>query len=146
GREGWVVVGRLARQRGRHDRLQPLRLLALPALVALHELRQHLGAEELEALHDVFVAVLPRLAAEDHLVDAALLVPTQVVTDLVGSADGAPQPEEAALLHDLRAEAIAVARRGLDCFRRVAPLTTSRAVLRPDVGAPGPVTTEDVVV
>src|SRR4029077_8823096 len=68
------------------------------------------------------------------------------VTDLVGGADGAPQPEEAALLHDLRAEAIAVARRGLDRFRRVAPLTTSRAVLRPDVGAPGPVTTEDVVV
>ena len=43
-------------------------------LVALRELGQHLAAEQLERFHDVLVAVLAGLEAEDHLVDAALLV------------------------------------------------------------------------
>ena len=68
----------------------------------------------------MLVAVVARLRAEDHLVDAALLVAPQVVADLVGGADRAAETEEAALLHDLRAEAVAVARRRLHRFGRVA--------------------------
>ena len=65
------------------------------ALVALLELRQHLAAEQLEALHDVLVAVLARLRREDHLVDAALLVAAQVLAHLLGRADRAAQPADA---------------------------------------------------
>src|SRR5262249_25558260 len=74
-----VVVGRRQRRvvrRGlaRHDllehRLEARRLVPLRLLVPLLELGQHLATEELEALHDVLVAVLARLRREDHLVDA----------------------------------------------------------------------------
>ena len=58
-------------------------------LVAVRELGQHLLPEELERFHDVLVLVLAGLVAEDHLVDAALLVAQQVLADLVGRADRA---------------------------------------------------------
>ena len=48
-------------------------------------------SEQLEALHDVLVAVPAGLADEHHLVDAELLVATQVLADLLGGADRAPQ-------------------------------------------------------
>ena len=51
---------------------------------------------------------LPAWLHEDHLVDAALLVAPEVVADLVGRADRAAEPADAALLHDLGAEPVAV--------------------------------------
>ena len=53
---------------------------------------------------------LPACDAEDHLVDAALLVAAQVVADLVGRADRAAQPEERPPATILRAETLAVRR------------------------------------
>ena len=113
---------------------------------AFHELGEHPGAEELEALHDVLVAVLAGLAAEDHLVDATFLVAPEVVTDLVGRADGAAQTEEAALLHDLGAEPVAVARGGLHRLRHVPTVAALHAVLGPRVGGARVMTTEHVIV
>ena len=63
----------------------------------LEELRQHLSSEQLEALHDVLVAVLARLADEDDLVDAVVLVAAQVVAHLGGRADGAAQATAGAI-------------------------------------------------
>src|SRR5947208_6319133 len=82
-----MVGGRFACQHGVEHRRQALGLLARPTLLAVLELGQHLAAEQLEALHDVLVAVAPRLAREDHLVDAVALVAPQVVADLGGRAD-----------------------------------------------------------
>ena len=86
-----------------------LRSLSRALRFALGELGKHFLPEQLEALHDVLVAVLPRLRAEDHLVDADLLVAPQVLADLVGRADRTAQPAEP-VLDDLGAEALVVAR------------------------------------
>ena len=101
-----VIRRRLARHRRFDHRLETTRLVLLELLVAFQELGQHLSAEQLEALHDVLVAVVARLAAEDHLVDTRFLVAREVVADLVGRADRAAEAEEALLLHDLRAQAV----------------------------------------
>ena len=55
----------------------------------------------------MLVAVLAGLEAEDHLVDAALLVTGEVLADLVGRADRAAQAADT-LLDDLRAEPVLV--------------------------------------
>ena len=61
------------------------------SLVALDELGQHLAPEQLDRLHDVLVPGAAGLEHEDHLVDAGLLVATQVLTRLLGRAGAAPQ-------------------------------------------------------
>ena len=140
------MIGRgLAGHHRLDDRLEPLRLVARGLLVAVLELGQHLAPEQLEALHDVLVAVLARLRAEDHLVDAALLVAPQVVAHLVRRADRAAQPEDA-VLHDLRAEPVVVRAGRGDRFRVVALLRPPLLVLGPHVGRARRVPAEHVVV
>ena len=74
-----MVGGGLARQDGIDHGRQPCGLFTLLTFLTVLELGEHLATEELEALHDVLVAVLAGLEAEDHLVDPALLVPPQVI-------------------------------------------------------------------
>ena len=57
----------------------------------LGELGHDLTGEQLERLADVLVLVLARLAHEDQLVDARVLVAAHQLADLVGRADGAAQ-------------------------------------------------------
>jgi hypothetical protein len=96
-REGVVAdVGSLvhlgpAGHRGLDRRSQPLGLGGHLRLVALGELGQHLAAEQLDRLHDVLVAVPSGLEHEDHLVDAGLLEPPQVLAHLGRRADAAAQ-------------------------------------------------------
>src|SRR5262245_23782740 len=145
GRERRVIRGRLARHDLVDDRGQPLLLFLDGLLVSLEELGQDLAAEQLEALHDVLVLVLARLAHEDDLVDATLLVPEQELSDLLGRAHRAAEAAEAAL-HDLGPEAVGVRRRRVHGAGVEALLAPLALVLRPHVGDTGLVATEDVVV
>ena len=89
--------------------------------------------------------VLARLAHEDHLVDAALLVAAQVLAHLVGRAD-APRSPPSPSSHDLGAEPVPCSRPRLHRLGVVALLAALRLVLGPDVGAAGLVLAEHVVV
>ena len=78
---------------------------------------------------------LPACEAEDHLVDAALLVAPQVLADLVGRADRAAEPADA-LLDDLGAEPVLVLAprrpplRGRSRARRGAAWNSSHTLVR----------------
>ena len=77
---------------------------------------------------------LPACEAEDHLVDAALLVAPQVLADLVGRADRAAQAADA-LLDDLRAEPVLVRRGGEHRLGVVAVLGAALLELGPHARA-----------
>src|SRR2546430_1689139 len=125
-------------------RCHALGLRAGAPLLALLELGQNLAAEQLEALHDVLVAVATRLAREDELVDAVLLVAAEVFAHLLRGADGAAEPLRV-VEHDLGLEAIAVGGGGRDRRRVVAGGGPARLVLGPQIGPCGTVAAEDVV-
>src|SRR5207244_7142464 len=88
-------------------------------------------SEQLEALHDVLVAVAPRLAREDHLVDAVALVAPQVVADLGGRAHRAAEPARV-VENDLGPETVGV-RGGRDRCRLVPGGGPALLVLGPQV-------------
>jgi hypothetical protein len=114
----------------------------IPRVGVRRELGQHLGAEELERLADVLVAVAPGLQDEDDLVDTRRLVAPAQVGDLIGRADRAAQRAQA-LLHDAKPERGLV---GGDDAAGEADLVTPGQELLVDVRAAGPVIAEDVVV
>src|SRR5947207_7413116 len=90
----------------------------------------------------MFVAVPPRLAGEDDLVDAELLVAPQVVPYLRGGADGTAQTF-AAPVRPFGAQRVRRRAQGRGVIARLgAPLL----VLGPDVGHSRPVAPEHVVV
>src|SRR4029079_2825728 len=83
--------GLAARQRLLDRPREALALRSLPLVRALRKALHHLGGEQLEALADVFVAVVARLGDEDHLIDPGLLVAVDQVRDLARGPDGSPQ-------------------------------------------------------
>ena len=139
-----VALG-LARHHRVENGSEALLLVALQLLVAFRKLRQHLAAEQLQRFHDVLVPVVAGLEAEDDLVDATLLVPREVLTDLIGRADRAAQPADT-LLDDLGTKPIGVFRRGLHRFRIKAVLAPPGLKLVPHTRARRLVPAENVVV
>src|SRR5262245_26456071 len=142
-RERRMIARGLARQRLFDHRLELAGALAARALVSLQELGQDLAAEALEALHHVLVAVLARLAGEDHLVHAELFVAPQVVAHLLRPADGPPQPGRTPAGPRARAQR-STAR--LQCIRVVTLRRALLLELPPQIGVAGAVPPEDVVV
>src|SRR5579862_6833313 len=145
-REG-VALGHAGRnrppsERGLHRRGETARLLLLGVLGPVVELGHDGAGEQLERLAHVLVAVATRLAHEDELIDAGDLVGPDELADLVGRADGAAQGAKP-VFHQLRAEHLA----GLRGHRpaEAERLAVGQEVL-PDVGDPGTVLPEDVVV